>query len=120
MSVSGLELPRMAWIRRGLGKNGEGTDSAAYIICVVAVAASAVHLYLLTDWPGWRYNPHPSVFAYAVQFVPVVALFICIGATALNRFGYGRLALRLAYWILVPTLCVLALDGCVGTIGMVD
>jgi uncharacterized protein involved in response to NO len=110
----------MGRIRRLLGTNAEGTDSAAYIICGVAVAASAIHIYLLRYWPGWRYNPRPSVFAYAVQFVPVAALFICIGAAALNRIGFGRLALRIAFWFLIPTLCVLALDGCVGTIGMVD
>ncbi|HVU20856.1 MAG TPA: hypothetical protein VHE09_09010 [Rhizomicrobium sp.] len=96
------------------------SDSVAYVLCALTIVAAVIHIVLLRNWPGWRYQPHPNPIAYLVQFLPVFALLVCIAAMVINQRGNGRLALRISYWLFIPTLCVLALDGCTGTIGMVD
>ena len=96
-----------------------GSDVAAYMLAAITVAAATLHTWIyLKRWPDW----HDGQFwwPFALRFLPFVAAFACVGAVAVNRSGYGKWALRIAYLSFVPTLCVLALDQCIGAIGIVD
>jgi len=101
-------------------RHADRSDSAAYVLCALTEAVGVTHILLLRRWPGWSDSPPPNLFAYAIQFQPVAAILFSIVAAVLNRRGYGTLALKIVIWCFVPAVCVLLLDGCIGTIGMVD
>jgi hypothetical protein len=90
-----------------------------FAACAVLLAASVWHMTVLPSWPGWRYKPIPFV-GLAIQLIPVFGFVASLIAVGLGIYGRGRSASLLVKWALVPTLCVLALDGCRGTIGLVD
>lgn len=90
-----------------------------FTAAVVLLAASLWHIMLLPTWPGWRYKPIPQL-GFAVQLIPVFGFLASLVAIGLSVFRRDRLASFLIKWALAPTLCVLALDGCRGTIGFVD
>jgi hypothetical protein len=96
------------------------TDGVAYVLCALTLLAGLLHLNFLHHWPGWDYRPHSDLIAYAIRMLPFAALAFCAASAVLNAKGFGRTALRIAYWSFIPSLCVLVLDGLSGTIGFVD